>query len=40
MGFLTLQNGGLRFHRHVDELTAPERAYWQGLLRLRIPLQV
>jgi|GEM_PF-6116961 len=39
MGFLTLQNGGLRFHRHEDELTTSERAYWQTLLRLRIPLQ-
>lgn len=39
MGFLTLQNGGMRFHRHVDELTPSERAYWQVLLRLRIPLQ-
>ncbi|MBN4016349.1 MBL fold metallo-hydrolase [Rhodospirillaceae bacterium AH-315-P19] len=40
MGFLTLQNGGLRFHRHEDELTPSERAYWQTLLRLRIPVQV
>ena len=38
MGFLTLQNGGVRFHRHVDALTPSERDYWQSLLRLRIPV--
>lgn len=36
MGFLTLQNGGMRFHRHADQLTDVEAAYWQALLGLRL----
>ena len=36
MGFLTLQNGSIRFHRHAMELTRAERDYWHSLLKLRI----
>ncbi|MEQ8390856.1 MAG: MBL fold metallo-hydrolase [Thalassospira sp.] len=36
MGFLTLQNGCVRFHRHVDEFTGRERDYWNKLLHLRL----
>ncbi|MBO6805962.1 MBL fold metallo-hydrolase [Thalassospira sp.] len=36
MGFLTLQNGCVRFHRHVENFTDEERNYWNKLLHLRL----